>query len=116
MKLLFKQLKINKKDNLIKNSEVIKPLEFLGIRIPILIKTTIYDVYENVNLKEDLKEIKRVLVKNQKNWEMKELLGNPILNRRYIFENEENCVKLFSEVSVEQRIDKKVPIEIEDND
>ncbi len=107
-------LKINKKDNLIKNSEVIKPLEFLGIRIPILIKTTIYDVYENINLKEDFQEIKRVLVKNQKDWEMKELLGNPILNRRYIFENEENCVKLFSEVSVEQRIDKKVPIEIED--
>ena len=109
-------LKINKKNNLIKNSETFKPLEFLGLRFPILIKTTIYDVYENVNLKEDFKEIKRILAKNQKNWELKELLGNPILNRKYIFEDEEDCVKLFSEVVVEQRIDKKAPIEIEDND
>ena len=109
-------LKINKKNNLIKNSETFKPLEFLGLRFPILIKTTIYDVYENVNLKEDFKEIKRILAKNQKDWELKELLGNPILNRKYIFEDEEDCVKLFSEVVVEQRIDKKAPIEIEDND
>ncbi len=107
-------LKINKKNNLIKNSEVLKPLEFLGLRVPILVKTIIYDVYEEVNLKENFDEIKRVLVKNQKNWELKELLGNPILNRRYIFENEKDCVKLFSEVVVEQRIDKKVPIDLEE--
>lgn len=109
-------LKINKKDNLIKNSEILKPLEFLGLRFPILVKTIIYDVCEKVNLKEDLKEIKRVLVKNQKNWELQELLGNPILNRRYIFEEKKDCVNLFSEVIVEQRIDRKVPIELEEEE
>ena len=45
-------IKINKKrKNVVKTREVYKPLEFLGIRFPILMQTSFYDVYEKIYLK-----------------------------------------------------------------
>ena len=110
-------LKLNKKsDSLVKSDETFKPLEFLGLRFPILIDTITYDVYEKVNLKEDVRNIKRILANKQKKWEEKELMGNIILNREYKFEEKDDYVKLNADVLVEQRVDEKAPINLEIED
>lgn len=109
-------IKVNKKDdNAVKTSDTYKPLEFLGLRFPILIQTSLYDVYEKIKLKDDdIEEIKRHLIEQQKEWEIKELMGNKILGRKYDFEERRDKVILTAYVIVEQRIDTKAPIEIEE--
>ncbi len=105
-----------KSENLVKSGETVKPLEFLGLRFPILVDTTTYDICEKVNLKEDVRNIKRILANKQKKWEEKELMGNAILSRKYMFEENEEEVKIKADVFVEQRIDEKAPINLEMED
>ncbi len=108
-------LTINRKnENTVKSGENYKPLEFLGLRFPILIKTISYDVYEPINLKNDVSNIKRILTKDQIDWEIKNLVGKKILNRKYNFKETRDGVRLKADVVVEQRVDKKVPIQVED--
>ena len=104
-------IKINKKrKNVVKTREVYKPLEFLGIRFPILMQTSFYDVYEKIYLKGDKNLFKKILLEKQKDWEIKELMGNKILERKYTFEENDDVFILDARVDVEQRIDKKVPV------
>ena len=110
-------LKLNKKsNNLIKSDETFKYLEFLSLRFPILVDTITYDVCEKVNLKEDVRNIRRILANKQKKWEEKELMGNIILNREYKFYEVADEVKLKACVTVEQRVDEKAPINLEMED
>ncbi len=107
-------LKLNRKDKkVVKCKEIYKPLKLLGIRFPILMQTTVYDVYETVNLANDIKNIKRVLASEEKKWELNEFMGSKILNRFYNFEENDDEVVLKSELLVEQRVDKKVPLDVE---
>ena len=110
-------LSLNKKqDCVVKSSENYKHLEFLGLRFPVLIQTTTYDVFEKINVKNDVDVIKRLLFKEQKEWEQKELLGNDILSRKYCFEDGEEGVLLKADVVVKQRVDEKAPIKIDITD
>ena len=107
-------LRLHKKNkNLVKVSENYRPLEFFKIRFPILINTVYYDVFEKINLENDVRNIKRILLKEQKKWEEKNLVGNIILNRKYSFKEQGETIKLKADVFVEQRIDKKVPLDLE---
>ena len=110
-------LKVNKKDDkAVKTSDIYKPLEFFGLRFPILMQTSLYDVYEKIKLKDDdIEGMKRYLLEQQKEWELKELMGNKILNRKYEFEEKKDKVILTAYVNVEQRIDSKAPIEVEED-
>lgn len=120
-KLCFFNLKIplrlyKKNKNLVKVSENYKPLEFFKIRFPILIKTIYYDVFEKINLGNDVKDIKRILLKEQKKWEEKNLVDNIIISRQYSFKEQGETVTLKADVFVEQRIDKKVPLNLEEEE
>ena len=114
LKLPLKLYKKNK--NLVKVSENFKPMEFFKLRFPILINTVYYDVFEKINLGTDVKNIKRILLKEQKKWEEKNLIDNIIISRKYSFKEQGEMVTLKADVFVEQKIDKKVPLDLEEEE
>lgn len=102
--------------NAVKINEYVEPLEFLGIRLPILCKKTVYDVVKSTKVMNDKDQIKRMLLNKQKDWENRALLNATILNRRYGFvENQEEIV-LKTIVTVCQRIDQKQPVYISNDE
>lgn len=92
-----------------------EPIEIFGIRLPIFIQTTIYDIYEEVKIENDSQQIKRLLMYDQKNWESNELKNSKILERTYDYEETEDGVALKANCVVEQRIDEKCPITLKNN-
>lgn len=107
-------IKINKKKkNVIKTKETYRPLKFLGIRFPVLLQTSIYDVYEKINLDGNEDLMKKFLLQKQNEWEKKEFVGDIILGRKYEFKDDDDFFILDAKVVAEQRIDRKVPAEEE---
>ncbi|MDE5600481.1 MAG: sporulation protein YqfD [Oscillospiraceae bacterium] len=90
-----------------------EPIEIFSIRLPIFIQTTVYDIYEEVKIENDLQQLKRLLMYDQKNWETNELKNSKIVGRTYDYEETEDAIALKANCVVEQRIDEKRPITLE---
>ena len=113
-KIPVESKKIDK--NAVKINEYSEPIEFLGIRLPIMCQKTVYDVVKSMKVVNDVDQIKRMLLNKQQKWEKKALENTTILNRRYGFiENPEEII-LKTIVTVCQRIDQKQPVYIYNDD
>ncbi len=92
-----------------------EPIEFLGIRLPIFCETKIYEKIDEVNVVNNSDILKRMLLNEQKKWEIKNLSGDQILSRNYRFRQNGHDIVLRAKITVNQRIDKKQPVYV-DND
>lgn len=92
--------------------EYVEPIELFGIRLPIFVQNNIYDVYDEIKIENDMEQLKRMLMSDQKKWEMKELMGYRIICRDYVYEESENDMILKSKLVVEQPIGEKHVIDI----
>lgn len=92
--------------------EYVEPIEVFGIRLPIFVQNNIYDVYDEIKIESDIEQLKRMLMNDQKKWEIKELMGDKIICRDYIYEESENEMILKSKLMVEQQIGEKHAIDI----
>lgn len=105
---------------LAKNSEKAfeysEPIEFLGIRLPIMCEKSVYDVFDEIKIKNKPSQIKRMLLNKQREWETTELNNAKILSRNYDFSETANEIVLNAEVLVCQRIDQKQPIELSEEE
>ena len=92
--------------------EYVEPIELFGIRLPIFVQNNIYDVYDEIKIENDMEQLKRMLMNDQKKWEIKELMGDRIICRDYVYEESENDMILKSKLVVEQPIGEKHVIDI----
>lgn len=92
--------------------EYVEPIELFGIRLPIFVQNNIYDVYDEIKIENDMEQLKRMLMSDQKKWEIKELMGDRIICRDYVYEESENDMILKSKLVVEQPIGEKHVIDI----
>ncbi len=92
--------------------EYVEPIELFGIRLPIFVQNNIYDVYDEIKIENDIEQLKRMLMSDQKKWEIKELMGDRIICRDYVYEESENDMILKSKLVVEQPIGEKHVIDI----
>ncbi len=92
--------------------EYVEPIELFGIRLPIFVQNNIYDVYDEIKIENDIEQLKRMLMSDQKKWEMNELMGDRIICRDYVYEESENDMILKSKLVVEQPIGEKHVIDI----
>lgn len=99
-----------------KTIEYCEPIEFLGIRLPIVCEKTIYEVFDEIKIENKPSQIKRMLLNKQLEWEKSELNNSKIINRNYDFSETENEIFLNAEILVCQRIDKKHPIQLLEED
>lgn len=99
-------------EHAVKDSEYVEPIELFGIRLPIFVQNDIYDVYDEVKVENDIEQLKRMLMNDQKKWEIKELMGGKIICRDYVYEEKDNDVILKSKLVVEQQIGEKRTIDI----
>lgn len=99
-------------EHAVQAEEYIEPIEVFGIRLPIFVQNNIYDVYDEVKIESDIEQLKRMLMNDQKKWEIKELMGDRIIGRDYLYEESENEVILKSKLVVEQQIGEKHVIDI----
>lgn len=96
----------------VKSCEYVEPIEVFGIRLPIFVQHDIYDIYDEIKIENDIGQLKRMLMNDQRKWEIKELIGGKIICRDYIYEETENDVILKSKLVVEQQIGEKHNIDI----
>lgn len=113
LKIPVESKKIDK--NAEKINEYCSPIKFLGIRLPIICEKTVYDVFDEIKIVNETSQIKRLLLKKQREWEAKELKNTKILNRDYNFKETSDEIILNAYVTVCQRIDKKQPVYIADD-
>lgn len=92
--------------------EYVEPIEVFGIRLPIFIQNNIYDIYDEKKIENDVEQLKRLLMNDQKKWEIKELMGGRIICRDCAYEETKNEIILKSKLVVEQQIGEKHVIDI----
>ncbi len=114
LKIPIESTKISK--NAVIIDKQCEPIEFLSFRLPIMCEKITYDIVSQIEIKNDPEQLKRMLMKQQRQWEVKELQDTKILNRNYSFEETTDEVILKSTILVCQRIDKKQPVFVNNND
>lgn len=88
-----------------------KQVEVFGKKLPIYIETTSYEIIEETNVENDTEQLRRLLMDDAKKGE-KELVGNKILSRKYVYETTDDSMILHCSLVVEQEIGEQRPIVI----
>lgn len=86
-------------------------LEAFGQKLPFYIETTSYEMIEETNVENDTEQLRRLLMDDAKEGE-KQLAGNKILSREYVYETTEDSMILHCSLVVEQEIGEQRPIVI----
>lgn len=89
----------------------IEQLEAFGKKLPFYIETTTYEIVEETKIENDAEQLRRLLMDDAKEGE-KELAGNKILLRKYVYETTEDSMILHYSLVVEQEIGEQRPIMI----